>query len=127
MPQPFETHSNIVAEGTRIEGKVTFENITRVHGVLVGEVHAASGSTLILAETSVVEGNIDADTLMIDGFVKGDIHARTRVVVSATGRVVGNIRTPSLTVDFGAYFEGQCSMGQSEEGSIKTLNPVPSH
>jgi cytoskeletal protein CcmA (bactofilin family) len=108
-----ESTINIVAEGTRLEGKIVFDQGSRVHGVLVGDVHAKKGSTLILAETSVVEGNIVADTLMIDGFVRGDIEATTKVVISGTGRVMGNIKTPSLSVDFGAHFEGRCEMETS--------------
>lgn len=105
-----ETAINMVAEGTRIEGQVTFDHVSRVHGVLVGEVRAKDGSTLILSETAVVEGNIEADTLMVDGYVHGDIAAKAKVVISRTGRVVGNIKTPSLTLEFGAYFEGRCAM-----------------
>ena len=101
---------NLVSEGTRIEGKVCFDQVTRVHGTLVGEVEAKPGSTLILGETSVVEGNVLADALWIDGYVRGDVKASTRVVISPTGRVIGNIHTPSLVVDFGGYFEGKCLM-----------------
>lgn len=105
-----ESAIDVVSEGTRIEGKVTFDRISRVHGTLVGEVIAREGSTLILGETSVVDGSIRADTLMIDGFVRGEVVARTRVVVSPTGRVVGNIQTPSLRLESGSFFEGRCSM-----------------
>lgn len=110
---PHETTVNIISEGTRLEGKILFDDISRVHGVLVGDIRAKEGSTLVLGETSVVEGNIDADTLLIDGYVQGDVTARTRVVVSRTGRVLGNIKTPSLTVEFGAYFEGACAMNKA--------------
>lgn len=110
MSSPNETKMNMIAEGTRLEGQVTFDHISRVHGVLVGEVRAKEGSTLILSETSIVEGNIEADTLMIDGYVHGDISVKTRVIISRTGRVVGNIKTPSITLEFGAYFEGRCAM-----------------
>jgi len=106
-----ESAINVVAEGTRIEGKVTFDHISRVHGVLVGEVFAKEGSTLILSESAMVEGEIRADTLLVDGYVHGDIHAEKQVIVSRTGRVVGNIQTKSLKLEFGAYFEGRCSMG----------------
>lgn len=105
-----ESAINVVAEGTRIEGKVTFDHISRVHGTLIGEVHAKDGSTLVLSESSMVEGDIDADTLLVDGYVHGDIHARTRVIISRTGRVVGNIETKSLKLEFGSYFEGRCAM-----------------
>lgn len=105
-----ESSINVVAEGTRIEGKVTFDHISRVHGTLIGEVHAKDGSTLILSESSMVEGDISADTLLIDGYVHGDIEARSKVIISRTGRVVGNIQTKSLEVEFGGYFEGKCAM-----------------
>jgi cytoskeletal protein CcmA (bactofilin family) len=121
-----ESHLNMVAEGTRIEGQVTFDQISRVHGVLIGQVRAKAGSTLILSETGVVEGNIDADILMIDGYVHGDVVAKTRVVVSRTGRIVGNIKTPSLTLEFGAYFEGKCTMPQAAlTAPIPSKSPDP--
>ena len=105
-----ETTINIIAEGTRVEGEIVFDHICRVPGTLVGKVRAKKGSTLILSETAVVEGNIEADILVIDGYVSGDVSAKTRVVISRTGRILGNINTPSLTLEFGSYFEGKCSM-----------------
>ena len=101
---------NVVSEGTVLQGKLIFDQTSRVYGTLLGEVVAKPGSTLILSETSVVEGSIQADTLFIDGYVKGDIQATGRVSVSGTGRVIGNIRTPRLVVEFGAYFEGRTEM-----------------
>ncbi len=110
-PQLQETNITIISEGTEMKGEVTFNQITRVHGVLIGKVKAQPGSTLILCETSVVEGDLDADFLIIDGYVRGTIEVKTKVVISRTGRVIGTIKTPSLEIEFGAYFEGQCRMG----------------
>lgn len=109
---------NLIAEGTRLEGEIHFSDVTRVHGTLVGKVHARPGSTLVLCETALVEGDIQADHLIIDGFVRGEIEATGAVKISSTGRVVGNIKTESLTIDFGAYFEGTCAMSQA---SIKPI------
>jgi len=105
-----ESAINVIAEGTRIEGKMVFEHVSRVHGTLIGEVEAKDGSTLILSESSMVEGDIHADTLLIDGYVHGDVVAKSQVVISRTGRVVGNISTKSLKLEFGGYFEGKCGM-----------------
>lgn len=110
MEQINETGINIIAEGTKIHGKMNFEKITRIHGVLQGDVFTTPGSRLILGETAVVEGNIFADVLIVDGFVKGDIQASSQVMISSTGRVMGSIQTPSLLVQVGAYFEGKCQM-----------------
>ncbi len=102
---------------TRIEGRIFFDQVARFHGALLGEAHAAPGSTLILCESAIIEGNIFADTLLIDGYVHGNIEAKTRVVVSRSGRVLGNIQSPSLQLDFGAYFEGECRMLPSENST----------
>jgi cytoskeletal protein CcmA (bactofilin family) len=107
---PVETGMNLIAEGTRLEGQITLDRVARVHGTLVGRVRGLPGSTLIFTETAAVEGDVSGDRVLIDGFVRGDIEATTQVVVSGTGRVIGNIRTPSLQLDFGAYFEGRCEM-----------------
>src|SRR5688572_28239176 len=96
-----ETSFTLIAEGTRIEGNITFQQVTRVHGVLVGKVFAQEGSTLILTETAVIEGPIEADSLWIDGYVQGDIDAKSGVVISSTGRVIGNIKTASLRIQPG--------------------------
>lgn len=110
MQNIVESSTNIVAEGTRIEGSVRFDHVTRVHGTLVGDVEGVKGSQIIFAHSSVVEGNINADTVIIDGYVKGNIKADTKVTISGSGRVIGDITTPQLLVDFGAYFEGRCHM-----------------
>jgi cytoskeletal protein CcmA (bactofilin family) len=115
-----ESSLNIISEGTRIEGKAMFDQVSRFHGVLIGEAHARDGSTLVLCETSVVEGDVFADTILIDGYVQGNIQARTRVVISGTGRVVGNIQTPSLKLEFGAYFEGRCNMEKDTPAVART-------
>jgi cytoskeletal protein CcmA (bactofilin family) len=103
-----ETSVTLISEGTQLQGNLRFNDVSRVHGRLKGDIIAEDGSTLILGETSVVEGKIQADTLVVDGYVHGDIFARTKVVLSRTARVIGNIRTASLKVEFGAYFDGKC-------------------
>ncbi len=113
MNTPIETQMNLISEGSKIEGEITFDQTTRVEGILRGTISSKPGSLLILAETSLVEGIVQADTLIIDGFIQGEVHAKNRVVISKTGRVIGSIQTPSLTVEFGAYFEGQCRMQQA--------------
>lgn len=110
IPTLRESAINMISEGTRLEGRVTFDQVSRIQGTLIGEIQGLPGSTVILGETAMVEGNIAADTLLIDGYVQGDIEARTRVVLTRTGRVIGNIRAPSLQIEFGAYFEGRASM-----------------
>lgn len=119
-----ESDINIVSTHTKIEGKIAFDRVTRVYGSLTGEITSTPGSLLILMDTSVVEGDIDADTLVIAGYVRGNIRARTQVTLSPGGRVIGNIRAPSVKIDFGACLEGQCMMEQERKPNMQT-QPSP--
>ena len=113
-----ETEVTIIGENARLEGKIEFDQVTRVHGVIVGEILSRDGSTLIIGESAWIDGSVSADTLFIDGYIRGDVTAKTRVVISGTGRVVGNIHAPALQLEPGSHFDGICSM--SERG------PTPS-
>ena len=110
MTELKEAQITIVGRETRLEGTLVFDLVVRVHGTLVGQIQARPGSTLILAETAVVDGTIEADELIVEGFVKGNIRATGKVTVAPNGRVLGNILSPSVSIAFGARFEGKCEM-----------------
>ncbi len=131
MTQVQETRINIISEGTQIEGEVTFDHSIRIHGTLKGNVKAKEGSSLILGESAVVEGDIQADTIFINGYVKGNIQALTKIQISGTGRVIGNVCAPTVNIEFGAFFEGRCQMEENVESASKkenstVANPSPS-
>src|SRR5262249_40938743 len=66
---------NLISVGSRFEGTVEFNNYTRFEGYIRGNLKGASGSKLVLGENGVVEGNVDGDEVIVDGFVRGDIKA----------------------------------------------------
>ena len=105
-----ESEINIISTHSKIEGKVTFDRITRIHGTIIGDIEMKSGSHLVLMETSVVEGNISADHVSVEGFVKGNIRARTEVILAPNARVFGNVRAPSVRIAAGSLFDGKCMM-----------------
>jgi cytoskeletal protein CcmA (bactofilin family) len=97
-------HENVI-----IEGKVHLVHTTYIHGTVKGEIHGSENSTIILTETSVVEGKIFAETLYVCGFVHGEIYVTNKVTLKATSRVIGTIKTNALQLETGAYFEGSCN------------------
>lgn len=105
-----ETSVNVLAAGSEVVGTIKLCDTSRVHGVVRGDVQALDGSLVVLAESALVEGNLQVDRVIIDGFVRGNVHAKTQAIVSRTGRVLGDIRSPSIVIEHGAHFEGQCWM-----------------
>jgi len=103
-----------LGHGSRVEGKLTFEGSVRVDGQIEGEISAQD--TIIVGEGAELTAQIQANTVVIQGRVTGDIVARKRVELKAPATVIGNISTPSLVIHEGVVFEGHCSMGSSAAG-----------
>jgi len=109
-PIAVEQPINLLSERTKLEGTLHLDLYTHFNGEARGKIICATGSVLVVGEQGVVEGRIECDSIIIDGFVQGEIIATTKVVIAETGRVLGSVRTPCFIVKFGAYFEGGCSM-----------------
>jgi cytoskeletal protein CcmA (bactofilin family) len=125
-PEMREAEITLISEGTALEGTLELASVARVHGSIRGKLVGSPGSLVVLASQSTVEGNIEADTLWVEGFVRGQIHAATRVILSPTARVVGDISSPRIEIDPGAYFEGRCRMEKLSEASPGSGTNPPS-
>ena len=101
--------SGFVGSGTMLTGETNFKAMLRVDGHLTGRVTSDTG-TLIIGTTGQVDANITVASAVVHGTVNGDIVASERIELGRTAKVTGNIQTPSLNIEKGAIFEGNCSM-----------------
>jgi cytoskeletal protein CcmA (bactofilin family) len=79
-----------------------------VDGKLSGEIFTED--VLIVGEGAEVNAEISVGSIVIQGTVRGNIVAKRGVEIHTPGRVRGNINTPSLFVEKGVLFDGQCQM-----------------
>jgi len=114
-PQNVETGTNasgeittLLGRGSEFEGKLSFEGTVRVDGKLSGEIFTED--VLIVGEGAEVNAEISVGSIVIQGTVRGNIVAKRGVEIHTPGRVRGNINTPSLFVEKGVLFDGQCQM-----------------
>jgi cytoskeletal protein CcmA (bactofilin family) len=110
--------------GSQMKGELRFEDTFRVDGHFHGTVH--SNGDLIVGGGGEIEGEVDVGRIVISGVVRGHVHARRLVEITAQGKVYAEIVTPSLVVEDGAIFEGQCSMHprQTEKADGEPLKAV---
>jgi cytoskeletal protein CcmA (bactofilin family) len=90
-----------------VSGEFRFEGTLRVDGYAAGFLRSWTG-TLIVGESAEVECEINVATVIVDGFLRGDIHASESVELGSRARVFGSIESPALSIQPGAVFEGQC-------------------
>ncbi len=100
----------VIASDISIEGKIEVRHELHLFGKITGEVRCLEGSILILKEGSLVDGKIEAETLIVEGFAKGEIHATKRLWITSRGKVAGLVKTPGLQVDPGAVFDARVSI-----------------
>lgn len=105
----FDHQVNLLTTGCKFEGTLELENYSHFNGCIKGTIRCRKDSTFVLGEAGVVEGIIQGDTVVIDGFVRGKVIANKKIVISETGRVVGTIQSPQFAIQFGGYFDGDCN------------------
>ena len=111
--------TTLLGRGSEFEGKLSFEGTVRVDGKLSGEIFTED--VLIVGEGAEVNADISVGSIIIQGTVRGNIVAKRGVEIHTPGRVRGNINTPSLLIEKGVLFDGQCQM---EPGGSQ---PEPPH
>jgi cytoskeletal protein CcmA (bactofilin family) len=94
--------------GSHMTGELHFEDTFRIDGRFTGTI--VSDGDLIVGERGEVEGEIKVSRVHVSGTVRGVLRALERLGITATGRVLADVHTPSLTIEDGAHFEGRCSM-----------------
>lgn len=105
----------VLAPGAEFEGLLSFRGAARVDGTLSGDVVAEG--CLVIGEGARVRARIDVDELIVGGELEGEIHARQRIELLNTARVVGTLRCPRLAVAEGGILEGRCEATPGPESS----------
>ncbi len=100
--------TTILGQGSSFDGKLTFEGTVRIDGRFSGEIRTTG--ILIIGETAEVEAQIQAATIVVKGQVRGDLTATESLEIESPAKVVGNLATPSLTIEKGSLFQGACHM-----------------
>ena len=63
----------VVASEIKILGNIEVAHEFHLYGQVFGKIIGKEGSQIFIKEGALVEGNILADTLIIEGFVKGEV------------------------------------------------------
>src|SRR5437764_10349006 len=98
----------LLGRGVRFEGKLTFAGTVRIDASFVGTI--VTNDVLVVGEAARIDANITCGTIVVHGEVNGNIKAKTAVEVHQSGKVRGDLETPSLVILKGALFHGASKM-----------------
>jgi cytoskeletal protein CcmA (bactofilin family) len=91
--------------------------------VVEGRVEATMDSRVIrIAEKGSYAGNVGIDIAEIHGTFEGELTARKRLIIHATGKVSGKIRYGSILIEEGGEISGDVKSFAAEKSDSKSPN-----
>jgi cytoskeletal protein CcmA (bactofilin family) len=99
----------LISGTTRIQGDVLFSGGLHLDGAVTGSVKAAAAepSRLVVSESALIEGSVEAQVVELHGQVRGDILAANRVSLGPKARVEGNLHYGAIEMAAGAHINGK--------------------
>jgi cytoskeletal protein CcmA (bactofilin family) len=100
---------SLIAQGSRIDGNLSFIDGLRVDGEVVGDIRANAehSSILVISEAAVVQGEIHADHVIVNGTVRGPIYAKDLLELQPKARIEGDVYYKAIEMHLGAVIAGQ--------------------
>lgn len=98
-----EKMSSIISEKSVTSGMYKTPEGLRVDGTHNGDIKA---KTVLVMVNGVVNGNINAERVIILGTVRGDITSTEQLIFSSTAKVSSNVRYEKFASFIGHQFEG---------------------
>ena len=119
-PAELVTLLTIVGDNARMEGKFDITDSIQIECEVGGEVNV--GGKLVIGEKGVVNANVQTVDAIIMGHYEGNMIATGDVEITETGRVSGNIKTDSLVISKGGFFNGNVT--KMNEGASRQVVPI---
>lgn len=115
----------VIGQGTTIKGEVDFDNGARILGVFEGAIR--SKGEVQIGDTAKCKADVDAESVVIEGTIAGNVNARDRLCLRETAHFTGDITAAKLHVDEGASFVGHCCVGENaqQNNSTHSIKPTP--
>ncbi len=114
--------NTIIGKDTVITGTVDVKGALRVDGTVKGKIICSDCVTV--GTTGLVEAEIDANSAVIAGRMKGNIVTTEKIELQAKCEMEGDLKTKSLVIEQGAIFCGACNMKDTRP-DLGFLAPEP--
>jgi len=97
-----------IGEQSVFEGRFAIRGSLRIDGTFEGQ--ALLVDQLAIGPKGRVRAAITATSVVVEGIVVGNITASRRILLLATARVLGDLKTPELIIQDGVVLEGKCTI-----------------
>jgi cytoskeletal protein CcmA (bactofilin family) len=107
--RPRVREAAVIGPSIQINGDLSGEEDLIIQGKVNGTIQLREKS-LTVGTQGKVDANVLAQSIIIEGEVKGDVYGSERVAIRKTGNVSGNIVSPKVSLEEGCHFKGSIDM-----------------
>jgi len=112
MNSTMNPSKNVLTADVEIKGNLKFSGELTFEGKLDGEIQ--TDGTLNLGDTAVINGNINAQSVVVRGKVNGNINAKEKIDVKTKAELFGDIRASKLVIEEGVTFVGKTEVNPNK-------------
>jgi cytoskeletal protein CcmA (bactofilin family) len=88
-----------------IKGQIRSAEHMHIAGEIEGSLYLAGQDLTVTAE-SRVRAHVTAREVDVSGSIQGNVDATRKITVRKGGKLIGDLRTPGIVIEDGAYFKG---------------------
>lgn len=107
--------NSIIGEGSEFKGEFNINGLLRIDGKFKGTIE--TDGKVLIGQSGEAITDIKARVVVVGGSVRGNIFATERIIMLSSGRINGNIITPSLIMEDGVQFEGNCTINRQQDSA----------
>lgn len=116
-------NKNVLNSDVEIKGNLKFTGELLFEGKLEGEVNA--DGVLHLGEGGVINGNVNANSVIVRGKLNGNVNAKDKIEIKSKAELFGDIKAAKLAIEEGVTFVGRTEVNPNKVAPSATPTPTP--
>jgi len=118
------TVDSLIGQNSQIIGDFRFSGGLHIDGTVKGNVLADEDdhAMLTLSDRGTIEGEVKVPFIILNGVVKGDVHAREHMELASSARVEGNVFYRLIEMSMGAEVNGKLVRIPEEDAAPLALS-----
>ena len=98
----------IIGSNAEFVGNLTFSKILKISGTVKGNISSTEDgdANIIIDEKGLVEGDVTAPVIILQGEVNGNVHSSSKMEIDATALITGNVYYDILEMHGGSTVNG---------------------
>jgi cytoskeletal protein CcmA (bactofilin family) len=113
----------VIGKAMVVRGQIKSKESLHIEGEVTGSLELP-GARLTVGPTAKVSADAVAREIEVIGTLTGDLDASKKITVRKGGRLVGDLRTPGIVIEEGAYYKGKIEIVNPEEQPAAEAVPV---